>query len=387
MKLKYTVLLVCVLLYQTGNILAGTCEREEGCSSNCALVCKTTTESEVLRSAQGYGKLIVKFGSLKSVGSLFLNNPNLVKVLEIRENENDLKIQESQRPLTQECGLEELKLEKNSLELLFDSKLFDNFNKLKKLSIHECYIERVFSNLFLNLPSLEYLSLRSNGIVEVDSQAFNKLRNLKYVDLSENLIKSLSYENFKKTNGLQEFHFSQNPLYDFNLEKFLRDKPNLRMANMHSIYCNTFRYAIMDSYQKLGYEPTYLRHVECSTPDLYYKCNKIIMKDSNNRNIIIAEVHDNNKPYQTYYESNINEMFLCLDDCSTQLIDSFRGGDEYAEQLAANILQYYMGHLQKNFKDFYLRYKYMEHVKEFQASLEKLQSVINVTSLQIEGKL
>ncbi|XP_044734792.1 uncharacterized protein LOC123297262 [Chrysoperla carnea] len=385
--LKYTVLLVCVLLYQTGNILAGTCEREEGCSNNCALVCKNTTETEVRASARGYDKLIVQYGSLKSVGSLFLSNPNLVKVLEIRENENDLRIQESQRPLTQECGLEELTLEKNSLELLFESKLFDNFNKLKKLSIHECYIERVFYNLFQNLPSLEYLSLRSNGIIEIDNHAFYRLKNLKYVDLSENLIKSLSYENFKVTNGLQEFYMNQNPLYDFNLEKFLRDKPKLWMANMHSIYCNTFRYAIMDSYQKLGYEPTYLRHVECSTPHFYYKCNAIIMKDSNKRNITIAEIRDNNKEYQTYYENNINEIFLCLDDCSTQLIGSFREGDEYAEQLAANILQYHMAHLQKNFKDFYLRYDYMEHVNELQASLEKLQSVINVTSLQIEGKL
>ncbi|XP_044734791.1 uncharacterized protein LOC123297261 [Chrysoperla carnea] len=398
MKLKITFLLLCFQVYQITNTLAGTCERQEVCSNTCALVCKNTTESEVLGAAHGYDKLIVQYGSLVSVASLFLNNPNLVKILEIRENEdldvfvNDkvfggLKIQELERPLTQEIGLEELTLENTKLELLWKSKLFENFGKLTKLSIHKCNIERVFRELFRNLTNLEYLSLKSNGIMQVENQALSTLHNLKYLDLSDNFIKSFSHENCYKANNLQEFHISRNPLSDFNVRKFLRDKLNLWMANMHTIYCNTFRFMVMDAYQELGYKPTYLHGVECSTPHWYYKCNSIIMKDSNNRNITIAEVQENKDKFEAYYESNINDIFLCYDDCSTQLIDYFRKDDEYAEQLASNVLQYYMGQIQKNFKDFYIVFKNRENILDLKASIDELHSVINITSHQMGGKL
>ena len=89
-------------------------------------------------------------------------------------------------------------------------KVFDNFTKLKKLSLSD--ISCLEKHFLKNLSSLEELNFENVGLREIQSGAFDCLEKLKDLNVSNNHLRKFELGIFDKLSNLETLELSFNPL-------------------------------------------------------------------------------------------------------------------------------------------------------------------------------
>lgn len=359
------------------------CQRECIINSESTMVCTGASETILLEYVKQQSDVSLIDSSLQYMDGLFENNnQESLKKLQINKNRYLLHIKYRDVPLTYPINLEELEL--SNLYMRLFSGMFQNFLKLKKLTLFGVRIPTVFHGLFDHADNLEYLKLSDNKIENIEKNALFNLKNLKYLDLSKNLIKSFDSTNLVNAINLEQFHMEENPLMKFNLLKLIENKALLKVINMHGIFCNTFKYSVQKKLTEMGYNAEYVTDTQCTYIN-GKKCNVINMK-KNDRKITIAENEVKEHFFDVWYEMNIYEGFSCLDDCSTNVIPYFPENDVYAEQMAANILTYYKKKIQNEYDDL-SKVIDAEKLDLLTNNLQKLSSLIEVADTQVRGQI
>ncbi|XP_044002741.1 leucine-rich repeat and immunoglobulin-like domain-containing nogo receptor-interacting protein 3 isoform X1 [Aphidius gifuensis] len=111
------------------------------------------------------------------------------------------------------------------------SNIFDNNEKLERLSWTSSGIERIENGVFNNTKNLEYLNLDNNNIASLPEDIFSRLNKLKYLNLNGNSLTSLPRAIIQGFNLLDKLIISNNRLIVLPYQGFSLIK-NLKLLNL-----------------------------------------------------------------------------------------------------------------------------------------------------------
>jgi hypothetical protein len=101
-----------------------------------------------------------------------------------------------------------------------DANLFEKFTCLKKITLKNNRILRLFQNTFKNCRCLIYLDISYNRLSQLQQGDFDGASNLQIIYLNNNMIDNINLNTFLNLPLINEFKFENNPvtaLYNFQL--------------------------------------------------------------------------------------------------------------------------------------------------------------------------
>ncbi|KAH9514621.1 hypothetical protein Btru_023114 [Bulinus truncatus] len=209
--------------------------------------------------------------------------------------------------------LQTLSLEKNYLPILYGP--FKGLNKLKKLDLSYCSVDKIFPQFFKYLDKLEEIKIIKNNLgpflkFDNNEQVLRYLKGLKVIDLSNNALSVVFTKLFEFLNVLEEIDLSMNDMREFNVD--ITNILNLRKLNL--------------SHLELSSLPVATRqHI-----DTLLKTNSVVVDMSSNpilcdcNNLDFIKWMVNSKAFDSHFKN-----YMCqFPDSSYKYID-----DSYQETL------------------------------------------------------
>ena len=115
----------------------------------------------------------------------------------------------------------EAEIDLNSLNIgSIEANLFSKFTCLKKLTLRNNKILRLFQDTFKNCPCLNYLDISYNRISQLVPGEFDGASNLESIYLNNNIIEIIDLNTFQNLPQIVDYNFDNNPvtaLYSFTL--------------------------------------------------------------------------------------------------------------------------------------------------------------------------
>ena len=115
----------------------------------------------------------------------------------------------------------ENEIDLNSLNIgSIEANLFSKFSCLKRLTLRNNKILRLFQDTFKDCPCLTYLDMSYNRMSQLATGDFDGALNLQSIYLNNNIIEIINLDTFINLPQIDDYNFENNPvtaLYKFTL--------------------------------------------------------------------------------------------------------------------------------------------------------------------------